>query len=80
MPPDGYDTVTVPESTKATLEDLAGDDESIASVIERLADGVESDDGTLTTDEFEAQMRDFVEDIASTTSRRTADELESRLR
>jgi hypothetical protein len=80
MPPDGYETVTVPESLHDRLTDMATADESIASVIERSVDDVEPHDDALTADEFEARMRDFTDDVASTTATRAADEIESRLR
>jgi len=79
MPPDGFKTVTLPEYLVDALVDY--DDQAIPETIESLLeDGGESQDDALTPDEFEDRMRRFAEDIASTTSKRTADELESRLR
>lgn len=85
MPPDGYTTITVPEYLLDRLDRHRHDDggrPGYAETIEILLDRLESEDGgeALTPGEFESRMREYVEDIASTTSKRTADELESRLR
>jgi hypothetical protein len=85
MPPDGYSTITVPEYLLDRLDRHRDDDggrPGYAETIETLLDRVESDGGTdaLTAEEFESRMREYADDIASTTSKRTADELENRLR
>lgn len=80
MPPDGYDTVTIPESTYRKLEKAARDGESIPNVIQRLVEDEKPHEDALTPSEFEDKMAAFVDDMASTTAKRTADEVESRLR
>jgi len=79
MPPDGFKTVTLPEYVVDGLVEY--DDEPVPKTIESLLKNADkSTDDALTCNEFEARMRGYVEDIASTTSTRTADEVESRLR
>lgn len=88
MPPDGYATITVPEYLLDRLDRHRDDDggrpgyaETIETLLDRIeSEGVEPGDDALSPDEFESRMREYVEDIASTTANRTADELESRLR
>lgn len=85
MPPDGYTSITVPEYLLDRL-DRHRHGGGYAEAIEGLIDRVEGDGDTEPTDEpltpaeFESRMRDIADDIASTTSKRTADELENRLR
>lgn len=80
MPPDGFKTVTLPEYLVDALADY--DDKPVPETIESLLDDTDesTDTDALTPDEFESRMAEYVEDIASTTSNRTADEIESRLR
>lgn len=79
MPPDGYATITVPEYLLDRLDRHRDDDggrPGYAETIEDLLDTVESKDGT----DAPPLTVDHIDDIAAATSRRTVEDLESRLR
>lgn len=72
MPPDGYETVTLPERIVERLDALDG--RSRAAAVRMLLDEYESDDGD------SALGDDVIEDIATRTATKTADEVEGRMR
>lgn len=77
MPPDGYDTVTLPGELVAQIDDHAksiGAD-SRADAIRSLFDGYDSRVSARVVD----VDRDVLRDIATETARASADELETRL-
>lgn len=84
MPPDGYTTITVPDELLDELDTYRTDDDGrrpYSEVIRTLLDDAQShDDELLTPQEFERRMKNHTDDLASTVSKRTTDELESRLR
>lgn len=81
MPPDGYQSVSIPDATHERLDELAGDDESIADVIVRLVDDHDdvvlpnaTPDDVLTAADFDSRMDEFRGRVVTD----TADELERR--
>jgi len=75
----GRTTITAGDEGYEAIAAHKGEDESWTELLKRAADALEADDGggelapnTLT--------EEHIEDIAARTSRRTADELEDRLR
>ena len=71
-------TITIDEDLHTRLADRKGDDESWSDLLRRLED-VETQ-GREAECSVNALTEDHIDDIAAAVSRRTADELETRLR
>lgn len=70
-------SITCHISTFDRLNDRRHDGESWDSYLNRLADAAESTDDAANSNEF---TPDDIDDVADTIARRTADEIETRLR